>query len=507
MDRVNGARTVDIGGGKRGFRSQNRAAGINGTEVTATFLNDVQENLAAVIEGAGLALAAGDWTLLRRAIARLAVLNVANVPVLGVLSSPPGAPADRAQYLVGAAPTGLWAARVNQIARWLDGAWSYEVPQPGKVVTYWSGVRQVQLAFNGAAWVEDMGSEATPGRLQLASKPIAVAGINEDRPIHAAGLNAAMEQFGLFGNSFHCVQGVDADTLRFNGFFWASGATNTPDGAGSWLIVVHQVDNVFIRQTAYAISSNLVFTRLFAGGWTIWGPMNADATTDYRGLVELATVPETQALVDALRAVTPAGLAGVQSQLRAYDQVLYPNAGSFIWTAPANVRRLLVELWGGGAGGGGSAAGVAGGGGGAGGYARKWIPVVPGTNYGLYVGAAGTPGTPTASGGNGGTSSLGVISATGGGGGGSGNGNPGVGGNGFGGDIVRPGGNGGQGVFLSGSTIPLGGFGAPAYLGTIIPTNGKSGVDAYSFGGGGSGSAEGSGNGGAGRAGAVILSY
>jgi len=72
MDRVNGADWFDIGGGKRGFRGQNAGLGIPGTEVTDDFLNDVQENILAVIEGEGLVANSGEWTLLWDAIRRLA---------------------------------------------------------------------------------------------------------------------------------------------------------------------------------------------------------------------------------------------------------------------------------------------------------------------------------------------------------------------------------------------------------------------------------------------------
>ena len=70
MDRVNGADFVDIGGGRRGFRSQNLGAGVSGTEVTDVWLNAVQENLMKVIEEAGLEPDADDWTLLWQALRR-----------------------------------------------------------------------------------------------------------------------------------------------------------------------------------------------------------------------------------------------------------------------------------------------------------------------------------------------------------------------------------------------------------------------------------------------------
>lgn len=68
MDRINGANTVDIGGGKRGFRTQDKTVGIAGTELTSAWFNAVQEEILAVIEGAGLTASPTVLTQLRDAI-------------------------------------------------------------------------------------------------------------------------------------------------------------------------------------------------------------------------------------------------------------------------------------------------------------------------------------------------------------------------------------------------------------------------------------------------------
>lgn len=68
MDRINGADTVDIGGGKRGFQDEDLLGPQTGTEVTAQWLNMVQEEMCGVIEGAGIALNPGDWGQLGRAL-------------------------------------------------------------------------------------------------------------------------------------------------------------------------------------------------------------------------------------------------------------------------------------------------------------------------------------------------------------------------------------------------------------------------------------------------------
>lgn len=71
-------------------------------------------------------------------------------------------------------------------------------------------------------------------------------------------------------------------------------------------------------------------------------------------------------------------------------QQAYTTAGTYTWTAPANVTSVSVVVVGGGGGGGGSF----GAGGGGGGLAYKNnITVVPGTGYTVEVGAGGTGGT------------------------------------------------------------------------------------------------------------------
>ena len=64
MDRINGANWIDIGGGKRGFRDRNTVAGLPGTEVTAMFMNGVQEEILNVVESFGFEPEAADLSQL-----------------------------------------------------------------------------------------------------------------------------------------------------------------------------------------------------------------------------------------------------------------------------------------------------------------------------------------------------------------------------------------------------------------------------------------------------------
>lgn len=110
-----------------------------------------------------------------------------------------------------------------------------------------------------------------------------------------------------------------------------------------------------------------------------------------------------------------AGLASWQPPAFTNFQA-FSTAGTFTFTVPAGVTKIMVEVWGGGGGGGDGGSG-GGGGGGAGGYGKDMFTVSPATTYTVIVGAGGAGGNFT-NGGNGGTSSFGsLISATGGTGG------------------------------------------------------------------------------------------
>lgn len=71
MDRINGANTIDIGSGRRGFRGRSALAGIAGTELAASWHNQVQEELMAILEAAGLVPSATDWTQVLQALGKL----------------------------------------------------------------------------------------------------------------------------------------------------------------------------------------------------------------------------------------------------------------------------------------------------------------------------------------------------------------------------------------------------------------------------------------------------
>lgn len=136
MERVNGNNTVDIGGGRRGFRSQNAIAGIAGTEVTANFLNDIQEELSAVIEKSGLVLDPQDQEQLYKALMRMVAPGFGNrvawLPVLSVtVTAPPASPTLGDAYIIPAGATGVWAGKAQQLTEWNGTSWNVTPTKDG----------------------------------------------------------------------------------------------------------------------------------------------------------------------------------------------------------------------------------------------------------------------------------------------------------------------------------------------------------------------------------------
>ena len=77
------------------------------------------------------------------------------------LSAPPGAPADGQRWIIGPAPTGLWAGRATQIAAWQDGAWVFYAPKDGWLA--WNEATLTSLIFSAGSWVSLIGALLAAG--------------------------------------------------------------------------------------------------------------------------------------------------------------------------------------------------------------------------------------------------------------------------------------------------------------------------------------------------------
>lgn len=69
-------------------------------------------------------------------------------------NTPPGSPSDGDAYVVGTSPTGSWAGKNNQIARWTSvaNAWEFYVPKAGWRVVDSSATGQPQYTYTGSSW-------------------------------------------------------------------------------------------------------------------------------------------------------------------------------------------------------------------------------------------------------------------------------------------------------------------------------------------------------------------
>ncbi|CUX59997.1 DUF2793 domain-containing protein [Agrobacterium tumefaciens] len=464
MDRINGADTIDIGGGRRGFRDENLPAGVAGTEVTALFLNMIQEEILKVITEAGLNPSDADWTQLWQALQILGLASGSRsrrwVAVMSMtLSSAPGAPASGDTYLIPVGATGIWAANAGKIAQWTGSAWTYLTPPDGHGISLPDGRVFERIA---GTYIEKLALDAQSGKWNFAvagGTANALTATLTPTPLSLVSLvGAPIRLLITTANTGACtlnINGLGAVPIKLdNGSDPAAG--DLPAGA-----IVQLVYTGTAMQIAF--SSSMLQERLNKGS-------------------TIAT---------------------------------YGTAGSFSWLPPANVRSVFVRVWGGGAGGGGNQTTGAAGGGGGGGYAEGYVSVTPGTPVAVVVGAGGGGGLNSSAqnGVAGGSSSFGAsVSATGGtGGAGATNGTQGIsgpGGNGFGGHRQATGGQGSSGSWINNANAGIGGNGGAAAAGggpgggisSGQPANGQS------PGGGGGGGAMNY-SGGAGAAGLVIIEY
>lgn len=170
MERINGHDTVDIGGGKRGFRSQNALAGVNGTEVTDAFLNSVQEEICTVIEKAGIVLDTQKNDQLHEALMRIVAPGFGNriawMPVLSVtVTAPPTNAALGDAYIIPTGATGVWAGQAQKLAEWNGTSWNIITTKDGHGVSLPDGRVFEKI---GGIYVEKIALDAQSGKWNYA---------------------------------------------------------------------------------------------------------------------------------------------------------------------------------------------------------------------------------------------------------------------------------------------------------------------------------------------------
>lgn len=415
MDRINGADTIDIGGGRRGFRDENLVAGAAGTEVTALWLNMIQEEILKVITEAGLVPTSGDWTQLWQALQSLGLAPDRARRWLGVnsmtLSSAPGTPSVGDAYLVPVGATGIWAGNVGKIALWSGSTWTYITPTDSHGISLPDGRVFERVA---GTYVEKLALDAQSGKWSYAlaggTANALTAALNPTPQVFTVGMVLVLK--------ITATNTADAPTLNVNGY----GAATIKRASGQVAAAGDLPVNSFVSFVWDGASWRIVGT----------SPSNV--------------VPKN-----------------VQ---------IFNVTGTTNFVVPDGVFSVYAEVYGGGGGAGvqdwntGLAHGEGGGGGG---FAGGWVSVTPGQVIPVTVGARGV-GSGVGSGTGGGTSSFGSFMSATGGTPGLSNGAPGGGGIGVGGQINLSGAQGFDGTgqdpyafaFGGDAAGPHGGKGAKA---------------------------------------------
>lgn len=86
------------------------------------------------------------------------------------LTAPPGSPLDGERYITGSSSTGEWSGKDEQIAAWVDGAWSFHMQNEGWLA--WVEDEDVLLVWDGTAW--NLVASSGGGSVN----PVSLVGIN-----------------------------------------------------------------------------------------------------------------------------------------------------------------------------------------------------------------------------------------------------------------------------------------------------------------------------------------
>ena len=173
-------------------------------------------------------------------------------------NTPPGSPSDGDAYVVGTSPTGAWAAKNNQIARWTSvaNAWEFYVPKAGWKVQDSSATGQPSYTFTGSAWTTLI---TTTGGINFGQTDLKNYQEGTWTPVITAGTTAPagvtysfrLGRYTRIGNKVFCQMG----------FYLSSKGTG-----GSGAVVITGLPFVSVISGPY---QNPIFRAAQAGGLTI----------------------------------------------------------------------------------------------------------------------------------------------------------------------------------------------------------------------------------------------
>ncbi|MDL2401242.1 hypothetical protein [Rhizobium mayense] len=326
MERINGADWVDIGGGKHGFRDLDLAAGLPGTEVTAAFLNGVQEEILKVIESAGFAASGADLGQLARAI-QSGAMNTANAG--GTVNAYTAALTPAPSAYKWGLLVSMWFATPNTGAATLNLNGLGALPilsADGAPVTANDLKASVTLICVGTSFVVlnvFTASEFSRGVVQLATAAETTAGSNTNKPASVGRMAPAVQSgswnyIAATGTATALVATlVPAPTalaagLAINLKITAAStgpATLNVNGLGAKSIV--NSDGSAIAAGDFDV--NGIVTMIYNGTNFVVSNVS-QATETSRGVVELASAAEATAGTDLTRPASVGRMApAVQS--------------------------------------------------------------------------------------------------------------------------------------------------------------------------------------------------
>lgn len=123
------------------------------------------------------------------ALARLDLLAQASVVAVGV-NTPPASPGEGQCWIVGTAPTGVWAGQGAALAGWTGGGWRFAAAREGMGV--WS-------AADGA-WAVRAGGQWRVGAVTAISEPVGGTTVDVEARAALTQVLAALRGHGLIAS-------------------------------------------------------------------------------------------------------------------------------------------------------------------------------------------------------------------------------------------------------------------------------------------------------------------
>lgn len=149
---------------------------------------------------------------------------IVHLSCISILNTPPGSPTNGDRYIVGSSPTGDWAAKANQVAVRVAGAWEYYAPATGWLC--YNQDNDKLYAFD-AAWNVSGGGDtdlnASPDadhvysgmKIQMTAGEILAIG--DPCKINSAGkmVKATADTLANAGAEFLCLAALGADEVGY----------------------------------------------------------------------------------------------------------------------------------------------------------------------------------------------------------------------------------------------------------------------------------------------------